>query len=56
MQSAPFKKHVSFVYSLHCLFLPVDFDTGDDRCLWGRGGGGGGGGGDAAKKTVFDCR
>lgn len=55
MQSAPLKKHVSFVYSLHCLFLPVQsFDIGDDRCLWG-GGGGGGGGGDAGKKTIFYC-
>lgn len=47
MQSAPLKKHVSFVYSLRCLFLSVSFDIGDDRCLWG-----GGGGGDAGKKTI----
>lgn len=52
MQSVPLKRHVSFVYSLRCLFLSVrSFDIGDDRCLWG----GGGGGGDAGKKTIFDC-
>lgn len=51
MQSVPLKKHVSFVYSLRCLFLSArSFDIGDDRCLWG-----GGGGGDAGKKTIFDC-
>lgn len=51
MQSMPLKKHVSFVYSLRCLFLSArSFDIGDDRCLWG-----GGGGGDAGKKTIFDC-
>lgn len=58
MQSVPLKKHVSFVYSLRCLFLSVSFDIEDDRCLWGGGGGGvggGGGGGDAGKKTIFDC-
>lgn len=62
MQSVPLKKHVSFVYSLRCLFLSVwSFDIGDDRCLWGGGEGGGGGGGggegggDAGKKTIFDC-
>lgn len=53
MQSVPLKKHVSFVYSLRCLFLSErSFDIGDDRCLWG---GGGGGGGDDGKKTIFDC-
>lgn len=47
------KKHVSFVYSLRCLFLSVwSFDIGDDRCLWS---GGEGGGRDAGKKTISDC-